>query len=56
MSSIVIIVVVLALREDMITVRKRFSTVHHPIHSSINLLFQFLEHSNSFSAFSTLQV
>lgn len=36
MSSIMILVVVLALREDMITVRNRFSTVHHPIHSSIN--------------------
>ena len=36
MSSIMTIVVVLALREDMITVRNRFSTVHHPIHLSIN--------------------
>lgn len=36
MSSIMILLIFLALREDMITVRNRFSTVHHPIHSSIN--------------------
>ena len=36
MSPIMILVVVPALKEYMITVRNRFSTVHHPVHPSVN--------------------